>query len=164
MLRVLMPVLAAAMLGPTAAAGSLSLTLYYSNGSLPPPHHFHYRIAVDADGAATLAYTRGYDGVPRRADYRVAAAQRQAWEAQVRALAAVKDSFAAADALPRPVGGATTHARIVLDGEVIDFPTTFNQPHTEALSALYRDIRQSVPDAAWEAVKRAGEDPQEESR
>lgn len=155
MLQVLFPVLAA-MASPAASAGGLSLTLYYSNGSLPPPHHFHYRIGVAADGAAELAYTRGYEGPARTASYRVQPATLAALERQARALAAVRDSFAAADSKPRPVGGATTHARVVLDGETIELPTSFNQPHAEALDTFYRDVRATVPDAAWNAVKDAG--------
>lgn len=152
MLRVLLPVLAA-MASPAALAGGLSLTLYSSNGSLPPPHHFHYRIEIGADGAAELAYTRGYEGPPRSASYTIATTTLQSLERQARALVAVRASFAAADAKPRPVGGATTHARVVLDGEVVDFPTTFNQPHAEALGAFYRDVRDTVPDAVWATVK-----------
>lgn len=151
MLRALMPVLA--ILSPAATAGGLSLTLYFSNGSLPPPHHVHYRIELDADGAAELSYTRGYEGPARTATYTVAPATMTALEQQARALAAVKASFAAAETTPRPVGGATTHARVVLDGEVVDFPTLFNQPHAEALSAFYRDVRATVPATAWTAVK-----------
>lgn len=152
MLQVLLPVLTA-MASPTAAVGGLSLTLYFSNGSLPPPHHFHYRIGIAADGGAELAYTRGYEGPARTASYRVQPATLAALEQQARALAAVKDSFAAADAKPRPVGGATTHARLVLDGETIELPTTFNQPHAEALDTFYRDVYATVPEVVWAAVK-----------
>lgn len=153
MLRLLIPALAATMLSPVAHTGALSLTLYYSNGSLPPPYHFHYRVEIDTDGRAELAYTRGYEGPPRTAGYTVAADTLKSLERQARALVAVKARFAEADSKPRPVGGATTHARVVLDGEVVDFPTTFNQPHAEALAAFYREIRDSVPAAAWESVK-----------
>lgn len=152
MLRALFPVLAA-MASPAALAGGLSLTLYYSNGSLPPPHHFHYRVEIDADGAAELVYTRGYEGPPRSARYMVEADTLKSLERQARTLVAVKASFAAADAKPRPVGGATTHARVVLDGEVVDFPTLFNQPHAEGLSEFYRDLRATVPASAWASVK-----------
>lgn len=152
MLQVLLPVLAA-MASPAVAAGGLSLTLYFSNGSLPPPHHVHYRIGIAADGSAELAYTRGYEGPARTASYHVRPVTLAALEQQARALAAVKDSFAAADSKPRPVGGATTHARIVLDGETIELPTTFHQPHAEALDTFYRDVRDTVPAAAWAAVK-----------
>jgi hypothetical protein len=156
MLQVLWPVLAV-MAGPAAVAGGLSLTLYFSNGSLPPPHHFHYRIGIAADGAAELAYTRGDEGAPRTAGYTVSAEVLAALEQQARALAAVRDSFAATDSTPRPIGGATTHARIVLDGEEIVLPTTFNQSHAEALDRFYRDVRETVPEAAWTAVKAATE-------
>lgn len=153
MLRLLIPALAATMLSPVGHAGALSLTLYYSNGSLPPPYHFHYRIEIERDGSAELSYTRGYEGPAKTASYTLAAETLAALERQARALAAVKDSFAAAENKPRPVGGATTHARIVLDGEVLMLPTTFNQPHAEALDAFYREVRDTIPDDAWAAVK-----------
>lgn len=151
--RMLLPALAATMLSPVAHAGALSMTLYYSNGSLPPPHHFHYRIEIERDGRAELSYTRGYEGPAKTASYTVAAETLAALERQARALAAVKDSFGAAEGKPRPVGGATTHARIVLDGETIELPTTFHQPHAEALGAFYREVRDTIPDTAWAAVK-----------
>ncbi len=156
MLRGLLPVLAV-MISPIAVAGNLSLTLYFSNGSLPPPHHFHYRIDIDAEGAAELAYTRGYTNPPRTATYTVVPEILAALERQARALAAVRDSFAAAEALPRPIGGATTHARILLDGEELVLPTTFNQPHAGLLNDFYGQIRQSVPATVWKAVQQAAD-------
>jgi len=131
----------------------LAFRYAWREGSMPPPHHYEYTIAVAADGSGTIVFCPDYpeEGVSSwEESFRVTASQldelhRLMDEAGVftRQWGSVEDA---------PVGGSLEWLEAVADGQTRLVPSTPRDP--EPLQPVYALIRRLVPADLWADLER----------
>ncbi|GHC63451.1 hypothetical protein [Neogemmobacter tilapiae] len=127
------------------------------NGSVPPEYHWEWRAEILPDGAWHLTYCKGYEetapgcvGVSGTAD-----------AATVEAiLQAARDSgLADRPALESEevmVGGGLTRGRVMLEGRVVDLPSSPRKADVARVNAVLAAIAAAIPaEAIAEAEARA---------
>ena len=120
----------------------------WREGSLPPPHHYEYTIAVTAEGLGTIVFHPDYPehgGPVWEERFQVSVPQLD----ELHALMLGRGVFADAwepDPDP-PVGGSLEWLEVTADGRRHLVPSTLRRP--EAVEPVYRLIRALVPAPTW---------------
>ena len=125
-----------------------AIVVEHSDGSVPPPAHAEWRLAVDETGQGTLEYTPDYpgDGVP------TFTAQ---FDAQPGAMDDLYSAMAKRDLLrdlepdpDPPIGGATESATVTADGHTYEVPAFSDG--SAPLAPLERQIHRLAPRQVWD--------------
>ncbi|MFN8112450.1 MAG: hypothetical protein U0R51_04545 [Solirubrobacterales bacterium] len=125
-----------------------AITVEHSDGSVPPPAHVQWRLAVDETGQGILDYVPDYpgDGVPTfTAQFDV---DPGAVDDLYSALAK-RDLLRDLDPDPDPpIGGATESATVTADGKTFEIPAFADG--AAPLAPLERQIHRLAPRQVWD--------------
>ncbi len=124
-----------------------AITVEHSDGSVPPPAHVQWRLAVDETGQGILDYTPDYpgDGVPTfTAQFDVETTTVDDLYAALEKRDLLRNQDEASDP---PVGGASDSATVTADGETYEIPAFTDEG--APLAPLERQIHRLVPRQVW---------------
>lgn len=125
-----------------------AITIEHTDGSVAPPAHAEWRLAVDETGQGILEYTPDYpgDGVP------TFTAQ---FDADPGAIDDLYTALARRDLLrdlepgaDPPIGGATESATVTADGRTFEIPAFADG--SARLAPLERQIHRLAPRQVWD--------------
>lgn len=165
--RIAIPLLLTALLAAFALAGcgggsgdppdtrpdDFAFEFAHSDGSVAPPDHVEWTVAVDPEGGGRATYTPDYGGeeVPvYKATFTVSDEDMDAIYADMRAAGLLVPIEPAED---EPIGGDVETARIDADGETLDVPP-FDQSGAAPLAEVSEQVRALVPADVWESFER----------
>ncbi len=130
-----------------------ALTVASGNGSVAPPYHYDFEIAVDSAGNGTLHYWPGYGQEAARlvtGRFTVDWTTRQSWWFVARGL---RDAPGSRPDREIPDGGAssTITLRIFSEDKLVESwqPSPWSS-RSDSLTAL---VRAAVPDSLWELTR-----------
>jgi hypothetical protein len=151
----LFPLLAAALLLLGACAGDaaegpppadFSLRYDWREGSLPPPYHYEYTIALAAGGAGTMTMVPDYpgEGVPVWEEpFTLAPEEVDRLHDLMIAEGLLRERWRAEDA--PPVGGSYASLEVTRDGRTIEIPAFPVDGQRERAAAIFAAVEAIVP-------------------
>ena len=125
----------------------------WREGSMPPPYHCEYTIAVAAEGNGSIVFYPDYpeEGVsPWEEGFRVTTAQLDELRRLMDEAGVLTRQWESVD--DAPVGGSLEWLEVVADGETRRVPSTPREP--EPLEPVYACIRGLVPADLWADLER----------
>ncbi len=125
-----------------------SLEYTWIEGSMPPPHHYEYTIAIDSAGHGTVTYHPDYPEhrkPPWVEKFDVSRERLETLYPRIRELVLDRKWKEQSDP---PVGGSYSWLRATGGGRSASTPT--HPIDGEALPKLYDEIRGLVPKAVWD--------------
>lgn len=158
LLPALVPLIACALFSPEvpvdARPDDFSLRYYWSEGSLPPPYHYAFTIALAADGAGTVTMTPDYPGpeVPVWTEtFVLDAAALDAFYSQLVAAGAFSTDWREED--EPPVGGSHYTIELTANGEVVTIPHFVVAGQAAAQGDISDAIVAAVPQTVWDTLE-----------
>jgi hypothetical protein len=145
----------------TIGVPDLTLRYEWHEGSVPPPFHYEYTIALEAGGAGTVDFFPDYPqhGVtPWRRAF-------QASPANVAALLALMDKKRVFErrwhrARRHTVGGSHAYLDATVGGRAVSVPAGLPPRDARSIAPVYDAIRALVPKAIWDKLFRRYEEYQ----
>jgi hypothetical protein len=125
-----------------------AITVEHSDGSIAPPAHVQWRLAVDETGQGILEYAPDYpgDGVPTfTAQFDVDPGAVDDLYAALTEQDLLRDLDPAPDP---PIGGATESAIVTADGRTVEIPAFTDG--AAPLAPLERQIHRLAPRQVWD--------------
>ncbi|MBM4386886.1 MAG: hypothetical protein FJ088_04050 [Deltaproteobacteria bacterium] len=130
--------------------GDFFIEYYFSEGSVPPPHHYEYGIAIKkADGSGVIRYFPDYSAhykTPVTRSFKVSESGFAELFSAVKVIEGRKWDYET-----DKVGGATESVEIVYDKRVIRIKE--NPIAYDKVKPLYQKINGLVPAEIWKELK-----------
>ncbi len=137
----------------TTRPADFTVTYDWMEGSLPPPYHYAYTIAVAADGTVTLTYMPDYAGpdVPVWTEtVNLDAAQMDTLYAALLSDGLFSTNWQADDG--PPVGGSSYTLIATANGVTVTVPSYVVADQSAAADALAATVNALIPSATWDAL------------
>ncbi|AVP97466.1 hypothetical protein C7S18_09770 [Ahniella affigens] len=122
------------------------ISVFWNNGSLPPPHRRSGSLVLEANGQGTQSLVQGYHvdaASTTKQDFVVAAAKLAALSEQLRKLKAFSTRWQALE--PHPVGGSMRWLRIETASGVIEIPPFPIAKQRERAAEIIAAVKAVVP-------------------
>lgn len=124
----------------------------WCEGSLPPPHHYEYRIRVQANGRGQIRMTPDYPGkgVPEwRESFQAKPEQLEKLHRKFGEDGVYSGEWKAPKPEQVPIGGASEWMTVTADGKKTRIPAYANGLDAET---VYGPVRKLVPKAVWKKL------------
>jgi hypothetical protein len=135
---------------PNQRPADFTAEYYWAEGSLPPPYHYEYTIAVAADGTVTLTYVPDYpaDGVPEWVEtVSLSTAELDALYANLATYGLFTTNWQAQG--DPPVGGSSDTLSATSGGATIKVPAYVIPEQAADQEALAATLHALIPDDVW---------------
>jgi hypothetical protein len=137
-----------------ARPADFSIEYNWSEGSLPPPHHYEYLIRLLSSGPGQVVFWPdypGFAGVPEWAERFNPSPEQldQLYRIMLDQGLLTEEWRAEADP---PVGGSSEWMAVTADDRQIVIPAFVRTEQSAAASAIYSALRSLVPDSIWEKL------------
>ena len=145
--------------GSDAAEAAFEFEYRWQEASVPPPHHYHYRILGSTAGRGRIEFVPGYDhpGTPTWVE---------PFEADAPACAALSDLLQREQVLhrawrqglpPGGVGGSQYGLRLRQGERQLELPANLGGADAALADTLARTITALVPEAVWAGLRQRHE-------
>jgi hypothetical protein len=156
----------AAVLAATGAAGcgeedsgggmpdDFALTFEHYDGTVAPPHHREWTVAVRADGSGTVAYVPDYSGpgVPTyRGRFEAPPGEVEALYGDLDDAGLLDDDLGEPDS--EPIGGPVEKGTVTAAGETISIPP-FDESGASPLTPFADRVEGLAPPGLWRSFER----------
>ena len=147
-----LPIQGSEMKSPAATKVAEDLRVIYDweEGSLPPPHHYSYRIIVHANGAGRVEFVPGYsfqDAPTWIEPFTVTLADVEMLYRRMNSSKVFSKVWRKRES--RAVGGSLSLIDWVANGKAGRIPSTLEQRDQAAYDAIVDHIRSLVPPGLW---------------
>jgi hypothetical protein len=124
----------------------------WREGTVPPPHHYAYTIAIGPGADGMLRYQPGYDFQSPPVWIEAFAVDFTALDDLYR-LAQPLLGRRWAEVKDRPVGGELESATFTVEGQTHAIPSVLNPRDRKQVQAVYAAIRALAPRALWQKLE-----------
>jgi hypothetical protein len=139
---------------PGARPGDFSVRYDWFEGSLPPPYHYEYTVAIAADGTGTVTMVPDYpgDAVPVWTEsFTLDQAALDDLYRQLAASGAFTTRWAEED--DPPVGGSYATTSLTANGASVSIPSSVVPAQSAAQGEIAAAINAQVPQEIWDRLQ-----------